>query len=62
MGDQWPILDRGRIGQNGDMTALIAFGRSCVDQLAEFASRPARTLATMMDGLDEIWVVDTFMD
>lgn len=45
-----------------DMTTVFAFGRSCVDRLTDFSSRPARTLAAMMDGLDEVWVIDTFMD
>lgn len=44
------------------MATMIEFAQSWMGRLTDVANRPARTLAATMDRLDEVWVVDTFMD
>lgn len=65
-GDQWPIPEPVRFGQNGVMafapSALIDIARAGRRVIDDLAALPAQHLASFMDDVDEVWVSDALMD
>lgn len=44
------------------MALLANLPARCCDLLTEIAHEPARSLTAFMDGIDEVWLADAFMD
>lgn len=44
------------------MALLANISARCCELVTEIAHEPARSLTAFMDGVDEVWMLDAFMD
>ncbi len=56
------LLFRLGTGQSGAMQTIVGFFGTCQSALTDLVGLPARHLTAFMDGVDEVWLSESFRD